>query len=87
MPQKRPEDRMKIYREFVRANFQYQRGIPPTDDEVATCLDDTKAGLFKSMDYVKTMGEFLLRWLPHYEASNRKKRAQAGAAKRWGKKV
>jgi len=87
LPKKRPEDRMKIYREFVRGSLLLSKGIKPTDDEVAASINAIAEKKFQSIDQVNMLGAFLLRFAADYEAYNRKKRARAGALKRWGKKL
>lgn len=86
LPKKRPEDRMKIYREFVRGSLLGERGRMPTDDEVVACIEVIRKDGFQSMNHVELVAEFMLNWLPRYEAHNRRKRAKAGAAGRWPKK-
>ena len=87
LPQKRPEDRMKIYREFIRASLWTEKGRAPTDEEVASVINLVTEEKFQSLNHVQHIAEFLERFVPSYESSNRRKRARAGAAKRWPKKV
>ncbi|MGO9245825.1 MAG: hypothetical protein ACLPT4_10385 [Verrucomicrobiia bacterium] len=77
---------MKIYREFVRASLRDRWGIVPTDDEVIACVNANAAKSFQR-NQVENLAPFMAMFLKNYEAYNRKKRAQAGAAKRWPKKV
>jgi isopentenyldiphosphate isomerase len=77
---------MKIYREFVRGSLLVSKGRAPTDDEVADCMNSNAEKKFQSYQ-VENLAPWMELFLKNYEAYNRKKRAQAGAAKRWKKKV
>ncbi|MGD0650266.1 MAG: hypothetical protein ABSA97_03850 [Verrucomicrobiia bacterium] len=78
---------MKIYREFVRGSLWISKGIAPTDDEVADCINNITEKKFQRAHQVENLAPFMKLFLQDYEAYNRKKRAQAGAAKRWRKKA
>jgi hypothetical protein len=77
---------MKIYREFVRGSLAASKGIMPTDDEVAACVSENATMEFQPHQ-VTILAPWMERFVKDYEAFNRKKRAKAGAAKRWKKKV
>lgn len=92
MPKKRPEDRLKFYREWLRDSLRFSNymeklrysGKPydespiPTDEEVAKTI---------AMDRERGFDQFwfgnaftgIQKWLSEYEQRNRIKRAQAGA--------
>jgi hypothetical protein len=77
---------MKVYREFVRANYAVGKGRLPTDDELATCVQNIAEKGFQSMDYVDVLSPWIHSFATDYGAYIRKKRAQTAAAKRWCKK-
>jgi len=94
MPKKRPADRMKLYREYlrlsIRANKQFlptgsvmpYENVPiPSDDEVSDLIKMLRARQFNEEQY-KNYAEWFLKtnYLQQVEAENRRKRAQAGAA-------
>jgi hypothetical protein len=96
---KRSEDRIKIYRDYIRdslrvSNFMGQgnwSGKPfestpiPSDEEVAKIMAKYKAEGF-SENWYPTTREFFLRWFPDYEAKKLSARAKKGAAAKWKKK-
>jgi hypothetical protein len=73
---------MKIYRAFVRGSLFASKGREPTDEEVDACMHENAAKQFERQQ-VETLAPWMERFLENYGAYNRKKRAQAGAAKRW----
>lgn len=92
MPKKRSEDRMRIYRSYLRDNIrvcEYMKtrsedgidfeSIPiPSDEEVAKCIALDRERGFSEAVYAMAARQFL-RWMDANEGSARKKRAQAGA--------
>jgi len=95
MPKKRPEDRMKAFREYIRASMRLNRcyqpsesGLPyesvaiPTDNEVAENIQKLRERQFSEQQFADT-AQFVLRFIPHYEREIRSKRAKSGAAGKW----
>ena len=78
MPNKRPEDRAKCHREYVRQRIHPVPGQTPADDDVANCIAKDKRDGFSKGVY-DFMADDFRRWLPQYEAANRSARARAGA--------
>lgn len=86
LPNKRPEDRMKIYREFVRGSLYGNKGVPPTDDEVTEAINEVASEGIKTKEHVERLADWIHNvFLPWYTAKNLKKRAKAGAEARWEK--
>jgi hypothetical protein len=76
---KRPEDRAKCHREYVRQRFRPQDGQIPTEDDVANCIAHDKEKGFPEGVYDLVADDFR-QWLSQYESNNRRIRAQTGAA-------
>ena len=76
MPKKRPEDKAKCYREYVRQTF---RDMPATEESVAQIITRDKQREISEGVFDLHAADFQ-RWLKEYEAANRRRRAQAGAA-------
>jgi len=99
MPQKRPEDRMRFFREYTVSNIitekWFQAGmqdngslakIPrPTDDEISQILNRLKARTFEERDAELILTEVFTPWFIQHTRGIRKKRAKAAAAGRWKK--
>jgi hypothetical protein len=85
LPKKRPEDRMKYFRSMVRDNLWLKLGREPGGGELADEL-----AIISSKQFDQHSVDFYRNWilynLPVFEAENLRKRAKAGAAKRWEKK-
>ena len=93
---KRSEDRMKIYRDYIRdslrvSNYMEQgnwSGKPfestpiPTDDEIGKIIAKKKAEGFSESWYATTR-EFFLRWFSDYEAKKLSSRAKKAATAKW----
>jgi hypothetical protein len=88
MPKKRPEDRMKCYRDYVRHSIETRKTMNTglgensalsVEQEASNWIAADKSSGFKRVPY-GLISEQVRRWLPKYEADNRRKRAQAGAA-------
>ncbi|HTA95932.1 MAG TPA: hypothetical protein VK769_07390 [Verrucomicrobiae bacterium] len=95
LPKKRPENRMKLYRESIRVSIRHSRcfqpsgnvipfeSIPiPTDDEVAATIAHHRATGFDEFQYRHCVGA-LQNFAAWDEKQNLKKRAQSGAAGKW----
>jgi len=83
---KRPENRLKIYREHLRTDLAQDGNtvIHRTENEVIALIKEKRIRKFNEQQY-ECAAEMLLNFLPRHEAENRKKRAQVAAAKRWSK--
>jgi hypothetical protein len=86
MPKKkRPEDRMKCYRDYLLNTIERRNVVTgtmselSTDQEISQWIESNKKDGFKyeEFDY---FSEQFQKWLPKYEAENRRRRATAGAA-------
>lgn len=75
MPRKRPEDRAKFHREYVRQHFPEKS---PSEDEVAKVVEQEKGEKISENLFYYRAADFR-QWLKGYESANRRKRAQAGA--------
>ena len=84
MPKKRPEDRMKCYREYLFDTIERRNVVTgikseiPADQEVAKWIAENKKDgfIYAAYDY---LAEEFHKWLPKYEAKNRRIKAKAGA--------
>jgi hypothetical protein len=99
LPKKRPADRMKLYRESLRLDIRHTRSyqrlggvvpiesVPiPSDSEVADVIARHRETGFDESQFQPCL--ITLRKFADWEQrQNRKKRAKAGSAKRWAKKV
>jgi hypothetical protein len=86
LPTKRPEDRMRIFREWSRSNLMVKRGVVPTDEEAQAEFDLWCQKRFDNLYQINDLAAFLNSFTPHFSAVNRKKRAQVAAAKSWSMK-
>jgi hypothetical protein len=99
MRKKRPEDRMKVFRESIRASIRLNRcyqpsgnvlsydSLPiPTDDEVAENIQKIRERQFNEQQFADT-AQFVWRFMPYYERETRSKRGKSGAAGKWKTKV
>jgi hypothetical protein len=87
MPKKRTEDRVKCYRDYIRNCINGRKimsggeGENPSlsvEQETENWFAADKQSGFKSVAFELVTDHFL-KWLPQYEAENRRKRATAGA--------
>jgi hypothetical protein len=98
MPQKRPEDRMRIWRiwtrQIIRENRHFDRHSMmqplditpvPTDEEVVAAIVDWKSQSFDE-NRVAMLAGFFNPWLAALTAQTYQKRAHTAAQKRWSKK-
>lgn len=94
-PHKRPEDRMKIYREFKRYELRYQGQFLPTgeiipvekvpepsDDEVAKAIEERRMVGYNGEHNFNRAFRALKRFYEGYSAELRQERAKKGAAAR-----
>jgi hypothetical protein len=82
--EKRPEDRMKIFREWRRVYLRAKLKQEPTEPEV-----EAEIRLIQEQDaltYPFGFADLLSDFVPVYHQENRRKKAQIAAAKRWSKK-
>jgi|ERR1035437_2594185 hypothetical protein len=86
LPKKRPEDRMKIFREWARSNLSVKLGRLPSDEESQADFELWCKKQFNSMFFLNDIAAFLRAFVPHFSAANRKRRAHLAATKRWSKK-
>jgi hypothetical protein len=96
MPQKRVEDRMSFYREYLTHSIRVVNHMrnnadavhtsidstpTPSGEEVSKCIAQIRERQFSRASYPNSASDFL-RWLSQNEGIARHKRAQAGAAAR-----
>jgi len=98
LPQKRPEDRMRFFREFVIANLRTRNGVKyvdgkptdkfvePTDQDISESLTLWKSREWESIQADHFIESFFAPWFHRYTRQLRKKRAESAAAGRWCKK-
>lgn len=84
---KRPEDRWKIFREWLKWDFKKKFGKEPTDDELQAQMADWQKGQFyHSQNVINAMDSLNYDFLPVFRQSNRERRASIAAKKRWEKR-
>lgn len=86
LPKKRPEDRMKIFREWRRSYLTATLKREPTDQELE---DEIK--LFRGLDFDGANCRFgfwdtLIDFVPVFHKENSSKKAHIAAATRWSQK-
>lgn len=86
MPKKRPEDRMKIFREWARSNLTTKLWREPTDEEFKIEFNLWCKKPFTEMFHIQDVAGFLREFVPRFAAANRKKRAKTAAIAKWKKK-
>jgi hypothetical protein len=86
LTKKRPEDRMKIFREWARVNLAVKLGRKPSEEEFDADLDLWCKKQFNSAVEVLFLSDFIKDFVPRFSAQNRIDRAKKAAAKRWTKK-
>ena len=86
LPNKRTEDRMKIFRVWARSNLTTKLWRAPTEEEFQIEFDLWCNKPFQEMSWVENVAGFLKNFVPHFTAANRKKRAQTAANAKWKKK-
>jgi hypothetical protein len=84
LPEKRPEDRMKIFREWRRLNLRTTLKREPSDQEIADEIEIIRG--LDAFNYPFGFGDSLRDFVPEFHKQNRINRAQAAANKRWSKK-
>jgi hypothetical protein len=85
LPRKRPEDRMKIFREWARSNLRVKLWREPSDDEFHADFELWCRKPFTNLMHIDMAASQLKAFAPLFSAQNRKKRAQVAAAKTWSK--
>ena len=81
--EKRPEDRMKIFREWRREYLRTQLKREPTEQEV---VDEIKLAQERdAFSYPSGFADSLWDFVPDYHQNNRRTRAQQAASARWNK--
>lgn len=98
MPEKRPEDRMRIIRVWLSASLREERHLKrygimqpltvtpkPTIDDVEAAIKDWRAKPFETAHAAMIAG-FFGRWLEAYKGMNYRVRARKAAEARWKKK-
>src|SRR5579859_2924206 len=84
LPRKRPEDRMKIFREYAKMNLWTRTGREPSAEEASSDFEEwCKKEFYSGFDW---LADNLKEFVPRYSAENRKKRAKIAASRRWSKK-
>src|SRR5260370_37781670 len=84
LPKKRPEERMKIFREFIRRNEWVRLGRQPTDNEFEWAWASV-GDQFSEVGAALYIGELRI-FAPKLGIERRRIRAQKAAAKRWERK-
>jgi hypothetical protein len=84
--QKRPEDRMKIFREWRREYLKANLKREPTDQEVEDEIKLFRDPSFDGANCPFGFWDSLADFVPNFHRDNRRKRAQIAAAARWSKK-
>jgi len=82
---KRPEDRMKIFREYQRYGLRAKLRREPTDNEVEEELKKWQSAEIHDLS-LGFIDNLKFDFLPKYRKENRSKRAQTAANSRWAKK-
>jgi len=86
LPKKRPEDRMRIFREWARVNLATKLWKQPTEEEFDAEWNLWCSKPFDRSEQLDSISGFLKNFIPQFAAVNRKKRAKTAADKRWAKK-
>jgi len=83
---KRPEDRMKIFREWRRTILRATLKREPTDQEMETQIKLFREPNFNAANCPFGFWDALSDFVPIFQKENRTKKAKIAAAKRWSKK-
>jgi hypothetical protein len=81
---KRPEDRFKFYRMFVREDLFDEYGRYPTDEEIEAKIAQNRKRFFTKNEF-KTEESVMEMFLPKFQSELRSKRAKKGSKVRWEK--
>jgi hypothetical protein len=81
--EKRPEDRMKIFREWRRVNLRTKFKREPTEQEVVAEIKLCRE--HDALNYPFGFADSLNDFVSVYHQENRRKKAQRAAIARWGK--
>src|SRR5690348_6944779 len=82
--EQRPEDRMKIFREWRRAGLRIKLQKEPTDLEVEGVIKWFRE--HNALDYGFGLADSLHDFVLVYHQENRRKKAQLAAKARWSNK-
>jgi hypothetical protein len=82
---KRPEDRMKIFREWCRFILRVRFNREPTDPEIQEEFKLIRERKFEDPNYTWSLGDSLKEFVPVFHKENSRKKAQSAAAIRWSK--
>lgn len=85
LPQKRPEERFKIFKEWARANLATEKGRMPTEAELDDALNAWKKRQYPFGNNLKTISDHVFNFSRYYGETRRKERAQKAAKSRWEK--
>ena len=83
---KRPEDRMKIFREWRRTVLRARLKREPTDEEVEAEIKICRRPNFDAANCPLGFWDALSDFVPVFHKENRTRKAQAAAIKMWSKK-
>jgi len=84
--EKRPENRMKIFREWRRGQLQGKLGRAPTDDEIFEEIKKWQETEFYDSTMIYVWMDSLRCFAPYFHRTNRSEKARKNAQKRWSKK-
>ena len=87
LPKKRPEDRMKILREWRRFSLEKKLNREPTDQELKDEVKQWQEHEFFDSHNSYNLMYSIREFLPIFHKENLSKRAKAMAAGRWTKKI
>ena len=85
LSKKRPEDRMKIFREWRRTILRAELKREPTDQETEAQIKLFREPDFDAADCAFGFWDLLNDYVPIFHAENRRKRARIAADIRWSK--
>lgn len=83
---KRPEDRMKIFREWRRTILRAELKREPTDQEIEAQIKLFREPDFDAANTPDGFWDCLHDFVRVFHQENRRKKAQIAAVKRWSKK-
>ena len=86
LPKKRPELRMKIFREWRRVNLRATFNREPTDQEIKKEIKVFRERKFNDPNFIFHFAESFKDFVPDFHKDNRVKKAQKAAKQRWSKK-
>lgn len=83
---KRPEDRMKIFREWRRTILRAELKREPTDEDMEAQIKLFREPNFDAANCRPGFWDMLKDFVPVFHKENRRKKAQIAASTRWSKK-